>query len=141
MITYDIYCIITNIFGFVNIYFANCCPFCAKKRCFNGKTGKYAGIAAKCTCSRSRQNLPTPAADIAAASPRRALRAPACAAGARLAPCRPDASRLAGRPQRLRRGLSVSRLFSHPPRKCRIPIYSPQLNIARRKKAARLTRM
>lgn len=46
IITYDIYCIITNIFGFVNIYFANCCPFCAKNRYFNEKNGKSGEIAA-----------------------------------------------------------------------------------------------
>ena len=140
IITYDIYCIITNIFGFVNIYFANCCPFCAKNRYFNEKNGKSGEIAAMHlrpeygkTLKQQRRILqqlraPGPAGPgVRRRRPPRALpplRKRACRAAAALA------ARLIG---------FAAFLISAP----QMPYTAlfPAANIVRRKTAARLTQM
>ena len=135
IITYDIYCIITNIFGFVNIYFANCCPFCAKNRYFNEKNGKSGEIAAMHLRPEYGKTLK---------QQRRILqqlrRAGPC--GPRRAPPAP-ASRLAALTQAGLPGVRSAcgaayrfRSFSHiHPRKCRIAALPPQLNIGTAQKS------
>ena len=134
IITYDIYCIITNIFGFVNIYFANCCPFCAKNRYFNEKNGKSGEIAAmhlrpeygKTLKQRHRILQQLRRAGPCGPRPRALppLRKQACRASAALA------ARLIG---------FAAFLISAP----QMPYTAlfPAANIVRRKTAARLTQM
>ena len=140
IITYDIYCIITNIFGFVNIYFANCCPFCAKNRYFNEKNGKSGEIAAMHLrpeygkTLKQRHRILQQLRRAGPCGPRRAPPAPASRLAALTQAGLPGVRSACGAAYRFRS-------FSHlRPCKCRIPLFSAA-NIVRRKKAARLTQM
>lgn len=126
IITYDIYCIITNIFGFVNIYFANCCPFCAKNRYFNEKNGKSGEIAAMHLrpeygkTLKQRHRILQQLRRAGPCGPRRAPPAPASRLAALTQAGLPGVRSACGAAYRFRS-------FSHlRPCKCRIPLYSPR---------------
>lgn len=122
IITYDIYCIITNIFGFVNIYFANCCPFCAKNRYFNEKNGKSGEIAAMHLrpeygkTLKQRHRILQQLRRAGPCGPRRAPPAPASRLAALTQAGLPGVRSACGAAYRFRS------CFSSPPRKCRIPL-------------------